>query len=288
MGQRRNLEGLRVLVTGASQGIGRSLVLEAAKAGMRVMAAARTPDLLAQLKSEADALGKGEVEMVVADVTSPADRATMVKAVTEAFGGLDILVNNAGIGATGHFAEANQERLRKIFEVNVFGLTETTRVFLPMLKKGKTPAIVNISSVAGIRGIPARSDYSASKFAIEGFSMALRNELSKDGVDVLVVCPGLTQTNFSHNMLERKALLQMDHMRGMTSEEVARETLKSMQKGRDRVLLTRETRLISMVTRFLPWLADRIAKKKVRNLFVDEMAQTKKGNYPAFLNEAAN
>ncbi len=288
MGQRRNLEGLRVLVTGASQGIGRSLVLEAAKAGMRVMAAARTPDLLAQLKSEADALGKGEVETVVADVTSPADRAAMVKAVTEAFGGLDILVNNAGIGATGHFAEANQERLRKIFEVNVFGLTETTRAFLPMLKKGKTPAIVNISSVAGIRGIPARSDYSASKFAIEGFSMALRNELSKDGVDVLVVCPGLTQTNFSHNMLERKALLQMDHMRGMTSEEVARETLKSMQKGRDRVLLTRETRLISMVTRFLPWLADRIAKKKVRNLFVDEMAQTKKGNYPAFLNEAAN
>ncbi len=288
MGQRRNLEGLRVLVTGASQGIGRSLVLEAAKAGMRIMAAARTPDLLAQLKSEADALGKGEVETVVADVTSPADRATMVKAVTEAFGGLDILVNNAGIGATGHFAEANQERLRKIFEVNVFGLTETTRAFLPMLKKGKTPAIVNISSVAGIRGIPARSDYSASKFAIEGFSMALRNELSKDGVDVLVVCPGLTQTNFSHNMLERKALLQMDHMRGMTSEEVARETLKSMQKGRDRVLLTRETRLISMVTRFLPWLADRIAKKKVRNLFVDEMAQTKKGNYPAFLNEAAN
>lgn len=284
MGQRRKLEGLRMLVTGASQGIGRALVLEGAKAGMRVMAAARTPELLAQLKTEAKALGKGQVETVTADVTSPADRQAMVKAVTDHFGGLDILVNNAGIGATGHFAEANQDRLRKIFEVNVFGLTETTRVFLPMIKKGNTPAIVNISSVAGIRGIPARSDYSASKFAVEGFSMSLRNELSKDGVDVLMVCPGLTQTNFSHNMLERKARLQMDHMRGMTSEEVALQTLKSIQNGRDRVLLTRETRLINMITRFLPWLADRIAKKKVRNLFPEEMAQTRKGNYPAFLN----
>lgn len=284
MGQRRKLEGLRMLVTGASQGIGRALVLEGAKAGMRVMAAARTPELLAQLKTEAKGLGKGQVETVTADVTSPGDRQAMLKAVTDHFGGLDVLVNNAGIGATGHFAEANQDRLRKIFEVNVFGLTETTRVFLPMIKKGNTPAIVNISSVAGIRGIPARSDYSASKFAVEGFSMALRNELSKDGVDVLMVCPGLTQTNFSHNMLERKARLQMDHMRGMTSEEVALQTLKSIQNGRNRVLLTRETRLISMITRFLPWLADRIAKKKVRNLFPEEMAQTRKGNYPAFLN----
>src|ERR671918_685914 len=101
MGQRRNLAGARMLITGASQGIGRSLA-EAA----------------------------------------------------------------AGIGATGHFADVGSERMRKIFEVNFFGLTETTRAFLPMLKKGFKPAIVNISSIAGKRGIPARSEYSASKFAV--------------------------------------------------------------------------------------------------------------------------
>jgi len=272
-----------MLVTGASQGIGRSLALEGVKSGLKVLAAARNAELLAQLKTEADGLRKGSLETVAADVTSPGDRQAMVDAANRYFGGLDILVNNAGIGATGHFAEATQDRLRRIFEVNVFGLTETTRALLPLLKKGKTPAIVNISSVAGVRGIPARSDYSASKFAVEGFSMALRNELAKDGVDVLMVCPGLTQTNFSQNMLEQKALLKMDHMRGMTSEEVARETLKSIRLGRDRVLLTRETRLIHLVTKFLPWLADRIAKKKIIGLFSKEMAETKKGNYPAFL-----
>src|SRR5207244_6871507 len=139
----------------------------------------------------------------------------MVQAARECFGGLDILVNNAGIGATGHFADVSPERLRKIMEVNFFGLTETTRVFLPMLKQGNRPAIVNISSIAGKRGIPARSEYSASKFAVQGFSEALRAELAKDGVDVLVVCPGLTQTNFSHNMIEQKARMPFDHMRGM-------------------------------------------------------------------------
>src|SRR5205814_3317187 len=135
-------------------------------------------------------------------------------------------INNAGIGATGHFAEVAPERLRKIMEVNFFGLTETTRAFLPLLRQGNRPAVVNISSIAGKRGIPARSEYSASKFAVQGFSEALRAELAKDGIDVLVVCPGLTQTNFSQNMLEQKARLQMDHMRGMTAEQVARATMR--------------------------------------------------------------
>src|SRR5260370_41362764 len=100
-------------------------------------------------------------------------------------------------------------------------MAEMIRVFLPMLKKGHQPAIVNISSIAGKRAIPARSEYSASKFALQGFSEALRAELAKDGIDVIVVCPGLTRTNFSQNMLEQKARLQFDHLRGMTPEQVA-------------------------------------------------------------------
>ena len=196
----------------------------------------------------------------------------MVEAAQRHFGGLDILVNNAGIGATGHFADVSPERMRTIFEVNFFGLTETTRAFLPMLKAGQRPALVNISSIAGKRGIPARSEYSASKFAVQGFSEALRAELAKDGVDVLLVCPGLTQTNFSHNMIEQKALVPLDHLRGMTPEQVAAATLRAIEKGRNETILTFKGKLIVLVSRFLPWFADFFTKRKVRSLFEDEIA----------------
>lgn len=196
----------------------------------------------------------------------------MAEAALNCFSGLDILVNNAGIGATGHFAEVSPDRLRKIMEVNFFGMTEMIRVFLPMLKNGNQPAIVNISSVAGKRGIPARSEYSASKFAMQGFSEALRAELAKDGIDVLVVCPGLTQTNFSQNMLEQKARMPMDHMRGMTADKVAQAILRSIEKGRNEVCLTAQGKLIVFMSRFFPRWADRIAARRVRGLFKDEIS----------------
>jgi short-subunit dehydrogenase len=259
-----------MLITGASQGIGRSLAEAAAVRGVKVVAAARSIELLQQLAGEVRAKG-GILEVVQADVTNPQDRQKMVQAAMEHFGGLDILVNNAGIGATGHFADVAPERMRKIMEVNFFGTTETTRVFLPILKKGIKPAIVNISSIAGKRGIPARSEYSASKFAVQGFSEALRAELAKDGVDVLVICPGFTATNFSQNMIEQKALIQYDHLRGMTPLQVARSVLKAIEKGKNEIHLTFQGKLVALVSRFLPRLADRIAKKKVRALFQEEI-----------------
>jgi short-subunit dehydrogenase len=268
---RRHIQGLRVLITGASQGIGRALAEAAAARGARVVAAARSGALLAELAAAVRAKG-GVIQTVEADVTDAADRTKMVQAAEQHFGGLDVLVNNAGIGATGHFADASPDRLRKIMEVNFFGLTEVTRVFLPLLRRGTTPAVVNISSIAGKRGIPARSEYSASKFAVQGFSEALRAEVEKDGVDVLVVCPGLTQTNFSRNMLEQKALLQMDHMRGMTSEQVAEATLQTLERGRHEVYLTLGGRMLVLVSRFFPRLADRVARRKVLGLFRDEIA----------------
>jgi short-subunit dehydrogenase len=281
---RRHLAGSRILITGASQGIGRALAEAASRRGARVLAAARSVELLRELQHQlaepgASATGgtgpngAGSFEIVQADVTQPEDRQRMVQAALDHFGGLDILINNAGIGATGHFVDAGPDRLRQIFEVNFFGLTETIRVFLPLLKQGNRPAIVNISSIAGRRGIPARSEYSASKFAVEGFSEALRPELAKDGIDLIVVCPGLTQTNFSRNMIEQKALLQFDHLRGMTSEEVAGATLKAIERGSRQVTLTLKGKLLVLVSRFLPRLADWIAARKVRKLFKDEIEQ---------------
>ena len=271
MGQRRSIQGCRILITGASQGIGRAIALEAARRGARVLAAARSSDLLAELAQEAAKAGH-PIQTVIADVTSAEDRQKMADAALASYGGLDVLVNNAGIGATGHYADAGADRLRRIFEVNVFGLTETTRVLLPMLKQGTRPAILNISSIAARRGIPARSEYSASKFAIQGFSEAIRAELAKDGIDVLIVNPGLTQTNFSKNMIEQKAKIKMDHLRGMTPEMVATLTLEALAKGKNEVTLTVKGKLLVFVSRFFPWLVDRITKKKVRGLFTEEIA----------------
>jgi short-subunit dehydrogenase len=272
---RRKLNGLRVLVTGSSQGIGRALVVEAAKRGCKVLAAARSQPLLDELAAEVRAAG-GTIATVAADVTKPDDRAAMVEAAQRHFGGMDVLVNNAGIGATGHFMDSEPDVLRQIFETNFFGLTETTRAFLPVLKQGNTPAIVNISSVVGKRALPARALYSASKFAVMGFSEAIRAELAKDNIDVLVVSPGLTQTNFSKNMLEQKARMQMDHMRGMTSEEVAVATLRAIERGTLDSTLTFKGKLLVLVNRFAPWIVDFFARKKVRELFAEEIAERKK------------
>ncbi len=276
MGQRRKIAGLRILITGASQGIGRALALEAARRGARVLAAARSDELLAELSCEAKEAGY-PLQTVRADVTVPAERQKMADEAVRYYGGLDVLINNAGIGATGHFADSSPERMRTIMEVNFFGLTETTRVCLPLLKQGTTPAILNISSIAGRRGIPARSDYSASKFAVQGFSEALRAELAKDGIDVLLVNPGLTQTNFSKNMLEQKAKVQMDHLRGMTSEQVASKTLDALAAGRNEVTLSLKGRLLVLFSRFWPWLVDTVTKRKVRALFREEREQRRAG-----------
>ncbi|QVL32953.1 SDR family oxidoreductase [Telmatocola sphagniphila] len=279
MGQRRELKGMRVLVTGASQGIGRALAELAARRGCKVLAAARSVDLLKEL---AEKVRKDNLvmEVVQADVSKPEDRQKMVEAAKEKFGGLDILINNAGIGATGHFADSTPEVLRNIMETNFFGATETTRLFLPILKQGTKPAIVNISSIVGRRALPARGLYSASKFAMQGWSEAIRAELAKDNIDVLVVNPGLTQTNFSKNMLEQKAKIQMDHLRGMTSEQVAEAILRATEKGKNNTNLTFRGKLLLLFTRFAPAVIDFFAKKKVRKLFAEEIAarQAKKNS----------
>jgi len=272
MGQRRDLDGMRILITGSSQGIGKALAEQAAKRGAMVIATARSLDLLKEVAESAKA-GGGTLIPIQADITKPDDRRRMVDTAEREFGGLDILINNAGIGATGHFADAGAEVLRSIMETNFFAMAETTRVFLPLLKKGTKPAIVNISSIVGKRALPARGLYSSSKFAMEGWSQAIRAELAKDGVDVLVINPGLTRTNFSKNMLEQKAKVQMDHLRGMTSEEVAEATLRAIEKGKNNLNLTFRGKLLLLVARFCPWVIDFFAKKKVRSLFKDEIVK---------------
>ena len=270
MGQRRHIAGSRMLITGASQGIGRALAEAATRRGAKLVLVARSEDRLHHLAAELRA-GGAAVEAVVADVTNPADRQRMLQAAVDRFGGLDILINNAGIGATGHFAEASEERLRKIMEVNFFALAETIRLAVPILRNGNRPMIVNISSVVGKRALPARSEYSASKYAVQGLSEALRAELVRYGIDVLVVCPGLTATNFPQNMIENRAKWPMDHKRSMTAAEVAEQTLRAIEKGKREVVLTGAGRLLVWLNRFFPRLVDALVARKVRSLYRDEM-----------------
>ena len=176
---RRELNGKRIIITGASSGIGAGLTIEAAKRGALVLATARHAERLQQVAAEARKQG-GRVETVIGELTESADRQRIIQAVEQKFGGLDLLINNAGIGATGHFQYAGPERLRQIMEVNFFAVCELTRLAIPLLKNGNDPAILMINSVAGRRAIASRSEYSASKYALMGFTEALRAELSKD------------------------------------------------------------------------------------------------------------
>lgn len=268
----RNLAGMRLLVTGASEGIGRAIAKEAVKRGCRVLAVARKQPDLDSLAAEVIAEG-GKLEVLAGDITRGDDHRAMADAMTARFGGADVLVNNAGIGATGHFMDSDPDTLRRIFETNYFGTVELIRVFIPLLKAGNRPAIVNVSSVLGRKGWPGRSLYSASKFALAGFSDALRAELDRFGVGVIVINPGLTQTNFSKNLLERKARVQLDHLRGMTAETVAIKTLDQLAADRDELTLTRQGRLLVFFNRFAPRLIDLIGKRKVRKVFAEEIAE---------------
>ena len=268
----RNLAGMRLLVTGASEGIGRAIAKEAVKRGCRVLAVARKQPDLDSLAAEVIAEG-GKLEVLAGDITRGDDHRAMADAMTARFGGADVLVNNAGIGATGHFMDSDPDTLRRIFETNYFGTVELIRVFIPLLKAGNRPAIVNISSVLGRKGWPGRSLYSASKFALAGFSDALRAELDRFGVGVIVINPGLTQTNFSKNLLERKARVQLDHLRGMTAETVAIKTLDQLAADRDELTLTRQGRLLVFFNRLAPRLIDLIGKRKVRKVFAEEIAE---------------
>jgi short-subunit dehydrogenase len=252
---RRNLAGLRVLLTGASSGIGRELASQLIQHGARVMALARREDRLRQLAAEINR--SEQFGYVVGDVTSADDRQRAIDACRERFGGLDALINNAGSGAIGPFAQADSERLRRVLEVNFFAPAEFIRQALPLLHQGKRPIIVNISSVLGHRAVPKKSEYCASKFALHGFSDALRAELVGDKIDVLLVSPSTTQTEFFDKVAGDT---KKPHGRfgAKSPAYVARATIRAMQAGRHEVILSTGGRLLVWLDRLCPPLADRL------------------------------
>lgn len=263
---RRELRGARILLTGASSGIGRCLAERAAQAGARLALAARSAEPLHKLVQSLTALG-AEAIAVPGDVTNEADRQHMLSAAVERFGGLDVLINNAGVGSWCHFVESSEENLRRIMEVNFFAPAELIRLAIPLLRQGVHPAIVNVASMCGRRGIPAWSEYSASKFAVCGLTEALRGEMVRFGIDVLLMLPGVTRSDFWQHLMRNTGRYQLNVNRGMPPEKVAAGIVRALKKNRTETVLGWDARWILRVNRFLPRLVDALLARQIRRLY---------------------
>jgi short-subunit dehydrogenase len=262
----RDLRETRILLTGASSGIGRCVAEQAAREGAKLALVARSADKLQELAGTLSARG-AEVLVVPGDVTSETDRRRVLSAVVERFGGLDVLINNAGVGSWGHFAECSEEILRQVMEVNFFAPAELIRLAIPALRKGRQPAIVNIASMCGRRGIPAWSEYSASKFALCGLTEALRGEMVRFAIDILLVVPGLTRSGLGQHLLRNTGRYPIDFNKGMPPEKVAAGILRALKKNRTETVLGWDARWILRVNRFLPRLVDALVARRVRRLY---------------------
>ena len=243
------------MVTGASGGIGRAIAVELARQGSRVVLLARREEALVAVAEEIRA-GGGTAEWVAGDVTDSGARRAALDRAIEKFGGLDVLVNNAGVGATGRFDMAEPERLRKVFEINFFAAAEFIREALPLLRQGHRPIVVNIASVLGHRAGSRMSEYSASKFALRGLSQALRTELYPLGIDVLVVSPGTTTTEFFDNVVGGGGTTGWPHWGAVSAETVARATVRAIRLGRHEIIPNFPAWCLSLVNRLFPRLID--------------------------------
>jgi len=211
---KRDLRGRRVLITGASSGIGKCLAEQLARAGAQLALAARSEDKLSVIANSSAFLGC-KVAVLPADVTRDEDRRRLLVQTESHLGGLDVLINNAGVASWAHFADSSEAVLRQIMEVNFFAPAELIRLAIPLLVEGNQPAVVNVASMCGRRAMPAWSEYSASKYALCGLTEALRGELSRFDIDVLLMVPGLTRSDLSKNLLRSQGRMKIDFDRGM-------------------------------------------------------------------------
>jgi NAD(P)-dependent dehydrogenase (short-subunit alcohol dehydrogenase family) len=178
-------------ITGCSTGFGLELARQTIERGYRTVVTARDLDKLQGF------VASDQVLVLELDVTQPDQVAAAVDATEARFGGIDVLVNNAGIGYFAAIEEGDAAEVRKMFDVNVFGLTSMIQVVLPGMRKRRHGCIVNLSSLAGLRGMPALGQYNATKFAVEGLSEALRREVEPLGIQVMVVNPSGFRTDWA-------------------------------------------------------------------------------------------
>ena len=262
---RRNLNGLRAVVTGASRGIGRLTAERLAGQGCKLVLAARSAGPLRELAASLPA-----AVACPADLTTDAGRKLVAATAVERFGGLDLLVNNAGVASWGHFATSTPEILRTVTETNFFAPAELIRVCLPLLAEGTTPAVLNVASLCGKRGLPAWSEHSGAKAALVGLTEALRGEFARFGVDVLLVVPGLTRSHdLGRHLLRKDGKAELDFETATPPEAVADAIVAALRSGRRETLVGRDTKRLLLVNRLAPRFVTRMLGRRVRHLYAD-------------------
>jgi short-subunit dehydrogenase len=252
-----------VIVTGGTDGIGRALVDALMKKGAKVATCGRNQDKLYDLQM--DFPGK-TLHTLVADVSQKEDCEKLIQTTVNAFGGVDMIINNAGVSMRALVEDLDISVIEKVMNVNFYGAVYCTKLALPYIKERKG-TIVGVSSIAGYRGLPGRSGYSASKFALQGWLEALRTELLESGVNVMWVCPGFTASNIRNAALNNNGDQQgespMDESKMMTADECAEHILHSMEKRKRTLVLTFTGKRTVFMNKFFPSLTDKL----VRNFF---------------------
>jgi len=188
-------------ITGTSQGFGRELVRAALQRGDSVVATSRSPQSVAAASPNA----AGRLLALSMDLGDAAQISSVVERAIARFGRIDILVNNAGYGVNGAVEEASEKEIAAVYETNVFGLLRVTRAVLPHMRKQRSGHIVNLSSIGGLTGLPGWGIYNSTKFAVEGLSEALADELAPLGIGVTIVEPGPFRTEFLGGSLVKTA-----------------------------------------------------------------------------------
>jgi short-subunit dehydrogenase len=269
---KRSLDNKIVLITGASSGIGAALAYQLAAENANLILLARREERLTALQEKIQAVfpnykdGTPKIRCIAGDITNPETRQKAADTAKE-LGGLDILVNNAGVGAMARFEETTQETLRRVMEVNFFSLFEMTQLAFPLLKesakRNDRPIIVNLGSIVGLRGVPHYDLYGASKFAVAGLSESMRAELTRDGIDVLLVCPGTTETEFFDVLHQSTSQPDLPVHHAVSPSYVAKKILLAMKRGKHRIIPYFPAVLLDYLNRFFPRFIDWVMARYV-------------------------
>ncbi len=253
-----------VIITGASSGIGKALAIEFASRGANLVLAARQYVALCELTESLIKKCNIQAVAVQCDVSNEDDCSHLIKQTILTFNRIDVLVNNAGISMRALFKDVDLNVLKTLMDVNFWGTVYCTKYALPHIQKTQG-SIVGVSSIAGYKGLPGRTGYSASKFAMNGFLDALRIENLKTGIHVLTACPGFTASNIRNTALAKdgtqqgESTLEEDKM--MTAEEVAKIIVNGVENRARTLIMTGQGKLTVALSKFFPAWLDKLVYK---------------------------
>lgn len=266
---KREIKEKTVVITGASSGIGLACARAFHDKGAKVVLAARSEDKIEALAAELnEKSGEKRAIAVKTDVAVEADCKNLIEKAVAAFGGVDILLNNAGVSMRANFADLDLDVIRRLMDINFWGTVYCTKYAYPYIIAGKG-SIVGISSVAAVHGMPCRTGYSASKYAMEGFLETIRVETLKKGVHVMIVIPGFISTNVRKAALIADGSVQAESPRDedkmMTPEELARRIIRGIEREKRKFATSWEGRYTPVVNFFLPGLVDKMYYNHMKN-----------------------